>query len=395
MKVNLKLIIWLLWLANLSSVTLGQVTLIKELVISGKTKDKSNDKGFLEDGTPANQLGGPSGMVWTGKGMNYLWLSDRGPKNGETSHTPRFHIVNFDYTKSPDFKFKIQKTVKLKRADGVLLTGNSKAFDQSKPNNSLRQDPEGITLWNNKIVISEEYGPNIRVFADTGRALADWSIPEPFQVASPSADESEEMAKNKSGRQPNAGFEGVTTDGHGGIITILQRPLLQDGGLDSAGKKVGTNVRMLNLCGLDCKPRELVYTLDDKANGVSEICYIEGSKFLAIERDGKEGKFKKIMLFDTEGASDVSNIERLPSTGLPQGVVPVRKKVLIDLLNPKLGLAGKNFPEKIEGLATGPDTEQGQKTLLVASDNDFEANKPIYLWLFSISSDEMSANNSP
>ncbi|MBM4302703.1 MAG: esterase-like activity of phytase family protein [Deltaproteobacteria bacterium] len=389
MKVNLKLIIWLLWLANLSSVTLGQVTLIKELVISGKTKDKSNDKGFLENGTPANQLGGPSGMVWTGKGLNYLWLSDRGPKNGETSHTPRFHVVNLDKMKSPDFKFKIQETVKLKRADGVPLTGNGKAFDQSNPKNSLRMDPEGITLWNNKIVISEEYGPNIRVFDDSGKALADWSIPEHFHVASPSADESEEMAKNKSGRQPNAGFEGVTIDGHGGILAILQRPLLQDGGLDSAGKKVGTNIRMLNLCGPDCKPRELVYTLDDKANGVSEICYMEGSKFLAIERDGKEGKFKKIMLFDTDGASDVSNIERLPSTGLPQGVVPVRKKVLIDLLNPKLGLAGKNFPEKIEGLATGPDTEQGQKTIFVASDNDFEANKSIHVWLFSVSSDEM------
>jgi hypothetical protein len=144
------------------------------------------------------------------------------------------------------------------------------------------------------------------------------------------------------------------------------------------------------MCGPNCKPRELVYQLDDKANGVSEICHLEGSKFLTIERDGKEGKFKKIMIFDISSASDVSNVESLSSNGLPEGIFPVRKKVLINLLDQKYGLASKDFPEKIEGLAKGPDiTDGGLKTLLIASDNDFEADEPIRLWWFSVSSKEL------
>lgn len=388
MQMRFGRVLWFLLLANMPAISFGQVTLLKDLVISGKTKDKSGDKGKLEDGTPADQLGGPSGMVWAGQGLRYLWLSDRGPKDGATSHTPRYHVVDLEKISSSDFQFKIEKTVKLKAEDGRPLTGRATAFDKSHPEKSLRFDAEGIALWEGKTIISDEYGPAIRVFDDNGKTMADWPVPDRFKVGSPSGDEAEELAKNKTGRQPNAGFEGLCTDGNGGLLAILQRPLLQDGGVDSAGKRVGTNVRILNMCGPNCKPRELVYTLDDKANGISEICHLEGAKFLAIERDGKEGKFKKVMIFDISAATDVSNVERLPEKGLPSGIIPVRKRVLIDLLDPKYGLTGKKFPEKIEVLAKGPDTGNGQKTVFVASDNDFETDEPIRIWWFAISPDK-------
>lgn len=383
-----KMLVFLL-LANLTGVSTGQVTLLKEIKISGKSKDKSGDSGTLEDGTPADQLGGPSGMVWTGQGMKYLWLSDRGPKDGATSHTPRFHLVNLENIMSPGFELKIEKTVKLNSEDGTPLTGRSTAIDMKNPLKSLRFDPEGIALWEGKTVISEEYGPAIRVFDKDGKQVADWPVPERFRVGTPSGDEAEELAKNKSGRQPNAGFEGLCSDGNGGLLAIVQRPLLQDGGVDASGKRAGTNVRILNMCGPNCKPRELVYALEDKSHGISEISHLEGSKFLAIERDGKEAKFKKIVIFDISNATDVSNIERLPGNGLPASMIPVRKRLLIDLLDPKFGLAGKDFPEKIEGLAKGPDLENGQKSIFIASDNDFEADEPIRIWWFAISPKEM------
>ena len=383
-----KMLVFLL-LANLTGVSTGQVTLLKEVKVSGKSKDKSGDSGNLEDGTPADQLGGPSGMVWTGQGMKYLWLSDRGPKDGATSHTPRFHWVDLENMMSPDFQLKIEKTVKLKSEDGKPLTGRATAIDSDNPEKSDRFDPEGIALWEGKTIVSDEYGPVIRVFDKEGKQVADWPVPERFRVNRPSGDEAEELTKNKSGRQPNAGFEGLCSDGNGGILAILQRPLLQDGGVDASGKRVGTNVRILNMCGPNCKPRELVYTLDDKSHGISEICHLEGSKFLAIERDGKEAKFKKIIIFDISNATDISSIERLPGNGLPASIIPVRKRVLIDLLDPKYGLGGKNFPEKIEGLAKGPEMENGQKSIFIASDNDFEADEPICIWCFAISPKEV------
>ena len=43
-----------------------------------------------------------------------------------------------------------------------------------------------------------------------------------------------------------------------------------------------------------------------------------------------------------------------------------RKTLFLDMLSPQFGLAGSSFPEKIEGLAFGPDLPDGRR-LLTAS----------------------------
>jgi hypothetical protein len=75
-----------------------QVELIRDVAIPGTARDLSGIKGELADGTPADRLGGPSGLTWTGTGQVYLWLSDRGPKDGATSHTPRFHEADLTFS---------------------------------------------------------------------------------------------------------------------------------------------------------------------------------------------------------------------------------------------------------------------------------------------------------
>jgi len=56
----------------------------------------------------------------------------------------------------------------------------------------------------------------------------------------------------------------------------------------------------------------------------------------------------------------------------------------LDLLDPAFGLAGSGFPEKIEGLAFGPDLPDGRHLLLVTSDNDFFANQDSKIFAFAI-----------
>ncbi len=74
----------------------------------------------------------------------------------------------------------------------------------------------------------------------------------------------------------------------------------------------------------------------------------------------------------------------LPATGLPSGVTAVSKAEFLDLLDPIYGLAGANFPEKIEGLAFGPDLPDGRHLLLVTNDNDFNAGTPNFIYAFAI-----------
>jgi hypothetical protein len=64
----------------------------------------------------------------------------------------------------------------------------------------------------------------------------------------------------------------------------------------------------------------------------------------------------------------------------------VAKAPFIDLLSPLYGLAGTTFPEKIEGLAFGPDLQDGRHVLIVTNDNDFFTTQANRFFVFAIDS---------
>jgi hypothetical protein len=110
-----------------------------------------------------------------------------------------------------------------------------------------------------------------------------------------------------------------------------------------------------------------------------------------IERDGNAGAaaaFKKIFKIDigdpANPATDIRGVATLPTTGTPVGIVPVAKAFFIDLLDPAFGLAGASFPEKIEGLAFGPDLSDGRHVLVVTNDNDFVPTQANRFFVFAI-----------
>jgi len=155
---------------------------------------------------------------------------------------------------------------------------------------------------------------------------------------------------------------------------------------NSSNNRRGINNRLLEITLATGATREFVYQLADRSFGVNEILAINDHEFLVIERDGNAGAaaaFKQIVKIDVAGATDVSGI-LLPQTGLPAGVTPVTKTAFLDLLSPAFGLAGATFPEKIEGLAFGPDLPDGRHLLLVTSDNDFFPDNPSRVYAFAI-----------
>ena len=130
-----------------------------------------------------------------------------------------------------------------------------------------------------------------------------------------------------------------------------------------------------------------LYQLDNKSNGVNEILAVNDHEFLVIERDGNAGSaaaFKKIFHIDIAAASDIRAVAALPQTGTPDGVTPVSKSPFLDLLDPTFRLAGAPFPEKIEGLAFGPDLTDGRHLLIVTNDNDFVPTQANRFFAFAI-----------
>jgi hypothetical protein len=383
----------LLLATTLPSCAFAGVTLIGKTSIAGDARDKSGLTTPTGSSIPADLLGSfGSAIAYTGAGNRFVAADDRGPGNGNVAWRCRFQT--FDITIDPDAPpatrvvVKLVSTTLLSDKDGQPFTGNSGAYDPHDQTKGLRLDPEGIRVSpRGTLFISDEYGPWIDEFSLDGRQLRRFVPPARFLVTAPDGEPAHELPpSNSKGRQPNHGFEGLAiTPDNTKLFAILQSPLIQDGALDSANKKIGLNCRILELTLATGATRELVYTLDAPKHGVNEMLAINDHEFIVEERDnkgGEEAKFRKLFKIDIAGCKDVSTVENLPTEALASGAA--RKSEFLNFLDPKFGLAGASMPEKIEGLAWGKDLPDGRHTLIVTSDNDLKPEQPNWFWVFAV-----------
>ena len=369
------------------------VSLVGRASFSPTATDFSGETDAQEDGTPQNRLGGlGSGIAWLGSGDRYVMVPDRGPGDGATSYRCRIQIVEIpvDLAASNPVKARLLETHLLTNATGENYVGRSTQFDQAQPEKSLRMDPEGIRVTKSgTYLIADEYGPSVREFDSRGKLQKVLPTPKKYLIDFPSGSPEQELPpRNNSGRQANRGWEGIALSGDGvKVYALLQSPLIQDGGLDAQNKRVGVNVR---LCEFDLATggsREFLYPLDSKSLGCSEIEWKSPDRLLVIERDGKPGKeaqVKRIYEIDLSRATNISGIDKLPVSGVPAGLKPIAKKLFLDLLAPEFELAGKSFPEKIEGIALGPELPDGRRVLVVVSDNDFKQDEATEIYVFAV-----------
>lgn len=370
--------------------------------LPGTAVDQTGLSSLLEDGiTPHNQAGGfGSAITYSGFGDLYYATPDRGPADGATSYIDRLYTFRIEidamagggYSVTPS----LERTRLLRRGGQDYYTGSAAAFDPTNSTASRRFDPEGVRVGRcgSSVFVSDEYGPFVYEFnVASGKRINTVNVPNKFLTDYPSTTPSNELMSNGSGRQSNRGMEGLAISPDGlKLYGIMQSPLIQDGGLDVSFKRVGKNVRILEVDVSTGELREFLYRLDNKSNGISEITAVNDHEFLVIERDGKvgaEAAVKKIYKIDIADATDIRTTKSLPSTDLPAGVTPVAKQLFIDMLDAQFGLAGAGFPEKIEGLAFGPDLPDGRHLLVVTNDNDFAASQDSKFFAFAIDATDL------
>ena len=432
---------------NSAQLATKDIEMIGTLEIPGQLKDKSgltqkfnNPTGLSS--TSNDMFGGISAITYSGKEDIFLMLADRGPDDGAVDWTCRFQEVRLKLTpgKTQPVTFELLNTVLLKDKNGHGMTGLASAFpgyvpaqqnakvgtagqisagqtsaekqsttanqttatfvraDKLDTRDRLRLDPEGIRIaTNGSVWVSDEYGPRIIEFTPGGKLVRELTPPEHYLISNPGLTKADENPKNESGRQCNRGMEGLAMSSDSRtIFGLMQSPLLQDSfRANITDRPMGLNCRLLTLSVDNNSITEHVYQLDDVANKLNEILRVDDHSFITIERDGAigaEAKFKKLMLVSTKNASQISGETKLPVDSLPAEIVPVKKTVLIDLLDPLWKLAGEKMPEKIEGLAFGPNLADGRKTLFVASDNDFNSQHPTAIWVFALPTSFASSN---
>jgi len=409
MRIHLKQAAVIGLLMGLLAVGSGATAAPIELIGTGTLPGTASDglrlvPKILEDGTPHDRAGGfGSALAYTGSGSMYLGVPDRGPFDGRTSYLDRFYVLNIAVKPGAQTPVKITlvSATVLTNEHDVPFTGSIAAFDATNSPASLRLDPEGVRVGpGGTFFISDEYGPFVYEFSAAGRRLRSLGVPARFLIQHPSASQPDQPTgelppTNTAGRQANRGMEGLAISPDGKkLYGIMQNALIQDGALNSSNSRRGVNNRILEIDLETGATRELLYQLDNRSNGVNEIVAINDHAFLVIERDGAAGAaaaVKLIFKIDITGADDITAIESLPQTGLPDRpgtpgvtVTPVAKALFLDLLAPTFGLAGATFPEKIEGLAFGPPLPDGRLLLLVASDNDFFPAQPTKIFAFAI-----------
>lgn len=404
--------------AQLVLLAQGQLTGSK----AGAGKDLSGLNYTLENGLPANILGGiGSGLTYAG-GNVFLAVPDRGPNatpynsavDDTASYISRFQTLTMTLTANAGGGLPFTLTPELQRttllysptalqygtgaglgntiagtpigsgapvvnnAGHYYFSGRSDNYGAGASSNPLdaRFDPEAVRVSNDgkSVFISDEYGPYVRQFDRASGALVKtFTLPANLAVSTLSPNGQTEIDNNKIGRVANKGMEGlaITPDGKT-LVGIMQAALEQD---------AGTASKLLRIVTIDIATgatHEYGYKLTN-GSGVSEIVAVNNHQFLVDERDGKglgdgsAAKVKQLFLIDLDGATDITG---LTGKAAQDKAITKSSTPFLDLVNElgKLGVAATDVPAKIEGVTFGQDvTYNGATyhTLYLANDNDF------------------------
>jgi hypothetical protein len=419
-----------LWSSLVPSRASAQVTLLAvgdlTRTPAGQNVDVSGLTYALENGVPANLLGGlGSGLTYM-SGNEFLALPDRGPNavsyvNGvdnTVSYINRFHtiIMELDANKGAgglpfELAPRLVNTTLLWSRTALVygtgaglgvgsgapplndqnhfyFTGRSDNFDPGTPAVPLnsgnpanaRYDTEGIRVSNDRksVYISDEYGPYIYEFdRSSGKRLRSFTLPDKFYVAHQSPVGSTEISGNTSGRTANKGMEGlaITPDGRT-LVGIIQAALIQD------AKQGGAAAKLLRIVVIDIPSghvtHEYAYELTS-GSGVSEILALNNHEFLVDERDGagREGGANSAIppFLPTSNVAKVKQVFKIDLTGATDvsgmdgttaAMNTVGKTLFLDIvmvLKNNGFDATRDIPSKIEGLTFGKDVKWNGKTL--------------------------------
>ncbi len=264
-------------------------------------------------------------------------------------------------------------------------------------------DPESLTLTSNgEVFISSEgdtaagIPPGLFVFDSEGRLKKTLSVPDKFLPG---------KGRGSKGTRGNLAFESLALSPDGMRLFVgTEEALLQDG--DRTSPEVGTPVRIIEYVieGEEIRPvREFVYPVGPVAkpdelglgvggNGLVELVALDRLRFLTLERSFfVEGStlsgprtHQQIQIFwmSLEHASDVTHIDSL------RGAVnlrPAQKELVLDLRD-IVPLLDPEFPtlDNFEGMCFGPELPNGNRTLILVSDNNFKQRQRTAFFLFEL-----------
>jgi hypothetical protein len=318
------------------------------------------------------EIGGLSGITYDTKNNLYYVISDdRGQKA-----PPRFYTFTIDLSKG-----KLTNNDVTPVSVTNLLDTNNQPFP---PNTT---DTEGIALTDQDTIFVSSEGdvdrlvnPFIKEFAlASGKTISTLPIPDKF-LSDP---------QKQKGIRNNLAFESLTiTPNQKLLFTATENALIQDGTAAQTG--VGTSCRILQYNLSTQQPeQEFLYQTQPVtplfnptgkfASGLPDLLAIDNAgTFISIERSFTGLGFT-VFLFQVSlnNATDIHNIDSITKID-PDKIQPAEKKLLLDLRTLDVSL------DNIEGLTLGEKLPNGQPSLILISDNNFNGLQQTQILAFKL-----------
>jgi hypothetical protein len=289
---------------------------------------------------------------------------------------PRFYTLNLDREEtSPTFA-------------KVTVEAVTQLNDHTQPESTgANLDGEGIEITHRGSVFVASEGnlatkipPRLSEFQfSSGNWQGDLPLPKDYW----SFDENGTFAL---GVQPNQGLESLAINLEGDrLFAATETPLVQD--LPQAGsEETPYYSRFLHYWIGEPEPlliSENLYPLDapnaDMTRyGLSDLIPVDNAgHFLSLERSYSPvtGHSAKIYQMATGGATDISRSTLSPNAN---SVVPIMKKLLLNLNDLDISL------QNLEGIILGPYLEDGSRSVILVSDNDFQPDTPTQFLLLRL-----------
>lgn len=320
-------------------------------------------------------LGGISAITYDQKRDRIYALSDDRTQ-------PRYYTLNLQLSKANPQSPTIE-TVKIEDVT-FLQDQNAQPYPQDQ------LDPEGIALTpqGNLWISSEGFAarqnpPALIGFDRQGQWQQQLPLPK-HVLATPATDDN--LDPQPHGIEDNRGFEALTLNPEGDrVFTALESPLQQDYPENPSERDnynrllhywIGEpQAQLLAEYLYPIQPANLITGI----NGLTELLSIDsGGHFLTLERSYSPLTQFKAELFQisTAMATDTSTLDRLP-TALNR-IIPIQKQPLLDLQQLQIPISN------LEGMTWGPRLADGSRSLILVSDNNFDATKSTQFLLFRL-----------
>ena len=326
-------------------------------------------------------FGGISGIDYDEARDQYYLLSD----DRSDFNAARFYTAKIAITDSQLKRPEITSVVTLKRPDGTPFGGQANGAKDIPDPESIRYRADTDTLlWTSEGDKKLGIDPSLREMKLDGTLIRELPTLPMFK-----------MQTDDSGPRDNLTFEGMSLTADGKSIWVSMEAARFEDGVEPTVDQMGGPARFtLYHANSGNAIRQIAYLPDAiplrptapgaADNGVAEILMIDQSRMLVLERSYSPGAGNslRVYMIDTRDGSDVLNVPALT----PGQYTPVTKRLLINF--DSLGL--KKL-DNTEGMTLGPRLQNGNRTLIFVSDDNFRASQITQFLAFELTEPRSTA----